>query len=225
MGRKVNPIGFRLGVIEDWRAKWYADRDKYADLLLEDLDIRNTIRGEMSPAGISKIEIERFPKRIIITVHTAKPGIIIGRKGVAVKAMKSKLEDLTGKLVKLDVVEVTKPELDAYLVGENIAAQIERRISYRRAMKQAVGRAMKMGAKGIMVTCSGRLGGAEMARSVTTREGRIPRHTLRAIIDYATTEALTTFGRIGIKVWIYKGEVLPTSEQETAGLSLAGGAS
>jgi len=191
----VHPYGFRIGIIKDWKAKWYAEGQKYAELLHEDFAIRQLIRSEMERAGISNIEIERFPKQVSITIWTAKPGIVIG---------------LTeGKRIRLEVQEVEKPDLDAYLVAENIAQQLERRISFRRAMKQAIGRAMRAGAKGTMVTCSGRLAGAEMARSETFREGRVPRHTLRADIDYAQGEALTTFGRIGVKVWIYKGDILP----------------
>jgi small subunit ribosomal protein S3 len=210
LGRKVHPYGFRIGIIKDWKAKWYAEGQKYAELLHEDFAIRRLIRSEMERAGISNIEIERFPKQVSITIWTAKPGIVIGRKGTSINALKRELEKLTkGKRIRLEVQEVEKPDLDAYLVAENIAQQLERRISFRRAMKQAIGRAMRAGAKGAMVTCSGRLSGAEMARSETFREGRVPRHTLRADIDYAQGEALTTFGRIGVKVWIYKGEILP----------------
>jgi small subunit ribosomal protein S3 len=163
----------------------------------------------MDGAGISQIEIERFPKQVSITIHTAKPGIIIGRKGASVNQLRRELEELTNKKIRVDVLEIEKPELDAYLVAESIAQQLERRISHKRAMKQAVTRALRLGAKGVMITCGGRLSGAEMARSETIREGRVPRHTLRADIDYARSEALTTFGRIGVKVWIYKGEVFP----------------
>ncbi|MEJ2732755.1 MAG: 30S ribosomal protein S3 [Anaerolineae bacterium] len=211
MGRKVHPYSFRLGYIKDWKARWYAERDEYAALLGEDLKIRELIRAELGHAGISKIEIERFPRarQVSVKIWTAKPGIVIGRKGANVNALRRDLEGLTGKKVHIDVEEVDRPELDAYLVAEGIAQQVERRISYKRAMKQAVQRAMRFGAEGAMVTCAGRLHGAEMARRETTREGRVPRHTLRANIDYAQAEALTTFGRIGIKVWIYKGDVLP----------------
>ncbi|MCD6289401.1 MAG: 30S ribosomal protein S3 [Anaerolineae bacterium] len=209
MGRKVHPIGFRLGIIKDWRTRWYAEGRQYADLLAEDRKIRKLIRDEMQQAGISQIEIERFPGAVHVMIHTSKPGIIIGRKGAHVNTLRTKLQELTGKRVKVDVVEIEHPELDAYLVAEDLAAQLERRVSYRRAMRQAVSRAMRAGAKGIMITCSGRLAGAEMARSDTVREGRVPRHTLRANIDYAQAEALTTFGRIGVKVWIYLGDVMP----------------
>jgi small subunit ribosomal protein S3 len=218
MGRKVHPYGFRLGYIKDWKARWYAEKEEYADLLAEDLEIRKLIRSQLGHAGISNIEIERFPKarQMSVKVWTAKPGIVIGRKGANVNALRRDLESLTGKKVHVDVEEVERPEVNAYLVAEGIAQQIERRISYKRAMKQAVQRAMRFGAQGAMVTCAGRLFGAEMARRETAREGRVPRHTLRANIDYAQVEALTTFGRIGIKVWIYKGDVLPEREVEEA---------
>jgi small subunit ribosomal protein S3 len=215
MGRKVHPYGFRLGYIYDWKARWYAEGEEYADLLQEDLEIRSRIHRDVGHAGISEVEIERFPRarQISIKIWTAKPGIVIGRKGANVNALKADLEQLTGKKVHIDVEEVERPELDAQLVAESIAQQVERRISYKRAMKQSVQRAMRFGAEGAMVTCAGRLHGAEMARSETNREGRVPRHTLRADIDYAQAEALTTFGRIGIKVWIYKGEKLPEREE------------
>ena len=219
MGRKVHPYGFRLGYIYDWKARWYAEGEEYADLLGEDLKIRQLIRDDLGHAGISNIEVERFPRarQLSIKIWTAKPGIVIGRKGANVNALRRSLETLTGKKVHVDVEEVPRPELDAYLVAEGIAQQLERRISHKRAMKQAVQRAVRFGAEGVMMTCGGRLHGAEMARKETTREGRVPRHTLRADIDYAQTEALTTFGRIGIKVWIYKGEVFP--EKETVEVS------
>lgn len=210
MGRKVHPYGFRIGIIKDWKARWYAEGREYADLLHEDFAIRQLIRSEMERAGISSIDIERFPKQVSVTIWTAKPGIVIGRKGASINTLKHKLEELTeGKKIRLEVQEVEKPDLDAYLIAENIAQQLEKRISFRRAMKQAIGRAIRAGAKGAMVTCSGRLAGAEMARKETFREGRVPRHTVRADIDYAQNEALTTFGRIGVKVWVYKGEILP----------------
>ena len=218
MGRKVHPYGFRLGYIRDWKARWYAEKEEYAALLEEDLHIRQLIRDQLGHAGISNIEIERFPRarQVSVKIWTAKPGIVIGRKGASVNALRRDLEALTKKKVHVDVEEIERPELDAYLVAESIAQQIERRISYKRAMKQAVQRAMRFGAQGAMVTCAGRLHGAEMARKETDRQGRVPRHTLRADIDYAQAEALTTFGRIGIKVWIYKGDILP--EKETAAL-------
>jgi small subunit ribosomal protein S3 len=218
MGRKVHPYGFRLGYIKDWKARWYAEKEEFADLLAEDLEIRKLIRTDLGHAGISDIEIERFPKarQMSVKVWTAKPGIVIGRKGANVNTLRRNLEVMTGKKVHVDVEEIERPELSAYLVAEGIAQQIERRISYKRAMKQAVQRAMRFGAQGAMVTCAGRLFGAEMARRETAREGRVPRHTLRANIDYAQVEALTTFGRIGIKVWIYTGDILPEREVEEA---------
>jgi len=210
LGRKVHPLGFRLGIIKDWQARWYAAGEEYADLLQEDLDIRQLIREKMGQAGISKIEIERFPKQVSITIWTAKPGIVIGRKGTNVRALRQDVEELSQqKRVRIDVQEIERPELDAYLVAENIASQLGRRISHSRAMKRAASQTMRMGAEGIRITCSGRLTGAEMARREWVMEGRVPRNTLRADIDYGFAEAGTTYGRIGIKVWIYKGEVLP----------------
>jgi len=216
LGRKVHPLGFRLGIIKDWQARWFATGEEYADLLQEDLDIRQLIRDEMGQAGISKIEIERFPKRVSLTIWTAKPGIIIGRKGVNVRALRQNLEKLSNKKVRIDVQEVERPELDAYLVAENIASQLQRRISHSRAMKRSATQAVRMGAEGIKISCSGRLTGAEMARREWVMEGRVPRNTLRADIDYGFAEARTTYGRIGIKVWIYKGEVLPEAAEVAA---------
>jgi small subunit ribosomal protein S3 len=218
LGRKVHPIGFRLGVNKDWRAKWFAEGQEYVTLLEEDLELRELIRNEMAHAGISRIDIERFPKQVSITIHTARPGIVIGRKGANVNLLRRQVEDLTGKKARVEVVEVPEPELDAYLIAENIAAQLERRISRRRAMKQAAARAMRMGAGGVKIACSGRLAGAEMARREWTMEGRVPLHTLRAQIDYAQSEALTTYGLIGVKVWIYKGDAFPEEEEEQMGL-------
>lgn len=209
MGRKVHPIGFRLGYSKTWESRWFAEGPRYADLLEEDRTIRKLIREQMERAGISRIEIQRFPRRVLVGIHTAKPGIVIGRKGVSVNALKTELEQVTGKSCKIDVYEIERPELDARLVAESVADQLERRISQKRAMKQTVSRTMRAGAKGIKIKCSGRLGGAEMSRSEWVREGRVPLHTLRADIDYAIVEALTTFGRIGVKVWIYRGDVLP----------------
>lgn len=216
MGRKVHPIGFRLGIIKDHKARWYAEGEAYADLLGEDLAVRDLIFRENERASVSSVEIERLPaaKQVTVRIWTAKPGIVIGRKGANVNSLRRKLEDLTSKKVHVDVQEIENPDLDAYLVAESIGQQLERRISHKRAMKQAIRRAMRAGAEGIMITCGGRLSGAEMARRETQREGRVPRHTLRADIDYAHAEALTTFGRIGVKVWIYKGEVLPKADQE-----------
>jgi small subunit ribosomal protein S3 len=216
LGRKVHPLGFRLGIIKDWQARWFATGKEYADLLQEDLDIRQLIRDNMEQAGISKIEIERFPKQVSITIWTAKPGIIIGRKGANVRALRQDLEELSKKRVRIDVQEVERPELDAYLLSENIASQLERRISHSRAMRRAASQAMRMGAEGIKIICSGRLTGAEMARREWVMEGRVPRNTLRADIDYGFAEARTTYGRIGIKVWIYKGEILPEVAEAAA---------
>jgi len=214
LGRKAHPTGLRLGIIENHRSRWYAEGDEYTQLLAEDRAIRDLVTKGLPEAAISKVEIERFPpNQIRVTVHSAKPGIIIGRKGATVNALRNDLQKITGKRVKLDIAEITNPETDAFLVASSIAQQLERRVSHKRAMKQAIQRAMKAGAQGCMVRCGGRLAGAEMARVETAREGRVPRHTLRAEIDYAKSEALTTFGRIGIKVWIYKGEVLPGTER------------
>jgi small subunit ribosomal protein S3 len=212
LGRKVHPYGFRLKVIRDWKARWYAEGAEYADLLGEDVKVRKLIREKLERAGISSIEIERFPKQVSITVHTAKPGIVIGRRGVTVKELRKDLENLTGKRIRLEVQEVERPELDAYLVAENVASQLSRRISHSRAMRRAVQQAMRFGAEGVKILCSGRLAGAEMARREWMREGRVPLQTLRADIEYGQVEALTTYGRIGVKVWIYKGEVLPKAE-------------
>jgi len=213
LGRKVHPIGFRLGTIEQHRSRWFAEGSEYKDLVNEDRNIRNLVLKSLPEAAISKVEIERFPpNQVRVTVHSAKPGVIIGRRGATVNALRNDLQQMTNKKVKLDIAEIEHPEMDAYLVAESIAEQLERRISHKRAMKQAVLRALKSGAKGCMIRCGGRLAGAEMARVETVREGQVPRHTLRAEIDYAKSEALTTYGRIGIKVWIYKGEVLPGAE-------------
>ena len=209
MGRKVHPYGFRLGVIRDWKARWYAEGDDYANLLYEDLKVRQHVKDVAVRAGISRVEIERFPNQVAVTIWTARPGIVIGRKGAAVKVLRSELEEMTGKRVSVDVQEVEQPELDAKLVAENIINQLERRISHGRAMKRAVQAAMRAGAQGIKVMCKGRLHGSEMARRAWQHEGRVPLQTLRADIDYAQEEARTTYGRIGVKVWIYKGEILP----------------
>ncbi len=221
MGRKVHPIGFRLGVNKEWSARWFAEGREYVDLLQEDFEIRELIRGQLAHAGISKIEIERFPKQVSITVHTARPGIVIGRKGASVNILRRQVKEVTDKKVRIEVVEVPEPELEASLIAENIAAQLGRRISHKRAMKQAASRAMRLGAGGIKIACGGRLAGSEMARRDWTMEGRVPLHTLRADIDYAQSEALTTFGRIGVKVWIYKGEIFP-EEREVAEEAMLG---
>ncbi len=207
MGQKTNPVGFRLGIIKTWDSNWF-DEKNFAEKLQEDLKLRKYIRKRMKNAGISKIQIDRTPKRITVTIHTAKPGIVIGRKGMEVDKLKEELQRVTGKDVQLNVNEIKRPELDAYLVAENIAHQLEAKISYRRAMKKAIMAAMRMGAEGIKVICSGRLGGAEMARTEQYKDGRIPLHTLRADIDYSQATAITTYGCIGVKVWICKGEVV-----------------
>jgi small subunit ribosomal protein S3 len=209
MGRKVHPIGFRLGVIKDWEARWYAPKGRYAAQLQQDFEIRKLVYGEAPKAAIARVDIDRSPSSVTVTIWTAKPGILIGRKGAAVKVMRQKLESLTGTKVKLEVEEIQKPDLEAKLVAENIADQLERRISHSRAMKRAISQGMKLGALGVKVVCSGRLGGSEMSRRESLREGRVPSQTLRADIDFARAEALTTFGRIGVKVWVYKGEKMP----------------
>jgi small subunit ribosomal protein S3 len=215
LGRKVHPVGFRLKVIRDWNTRWYAERDSYRELLHEDFAIRRLIHEELPRAGISRIEIERFPNQVQIVIWTSKPGIVIGRKGVTVKELRSKLRDLTNKAVKLDVNEIPQPDLDAQLVSENVAGQLQRRISHGRAMKRAMMQAMRQGAGGIRIECGGRLSGAEMARKEKVWDGRVPRNTIRADLDYGFAEALTTFGRIGVKVWIYKGDVLPQKAEAT----------
>ena len=212
MGQKVNPHGLRVGVIKGWDSKWYAGKD-YEKFLLEDIKIREFIKEKLFLSGISKVEIERASNKARISIHTAKPGMVIGRQGSNIELLKSDLKKMTESAIEINIVEVKTPDMDATLVAENIAAQLERRIAFRRAMKQCVGRTMRMGAKGIKITCGGRLGGAEIARSESYREGSIPLHTLPADIDYGTAEAHTTYGRIGIKVWIYKGEVLPESKE------------
>lgn len=209
MGRKVHPIGFRLKVNRDWDARWYAEGNRYRELLQEDFDIRRFVTKQGERAGISRVEIERYPNQLLVNIHTSRPGIVIGRKGEAVKQLRTELESLTGgKKVRVEVTEIEKPDLDSTLVAENIAGQLERRIGHSRAIKRAIGQAMRQGAQGIRIEVSGRLGGSDMARREWQSEGRIPRNTLRANVDYGTAEALTTFGRIGVKVWIYKGEVL-----------------
>ncbi len=214
MGRKVHPIGFRLKINKTWEGRWYAEGREYVNQLKQDFALRDLVRNEAPRAGVSRIEIERFPGKVKVVVHTAKPGILIGRKGENVKKVRTRLEELVGKKIDLEIKELKSPDLDAYLVAANIADQLERRISYQRAMKRAIQQAMRQGAEGIRVEVSGRLGGAEMARTVNMREGRVPRATLRADIDYSQTEALTTYGRIGVKVWIYRGEAMPQVEEE-----------
>jgi small subunit ribosomal protein S3 len=214
MGRKVHPIGFRLKINKTWEGRWFAEGKEYVDQLHQDIALRQLVQEEAPRAGVSRIEIERFPGKVKVVVHTAKPGILIGRKGENVKKVRQRLEALVGKKIDLEIKELKSPDLDAYLVAINIADQLERRISYQRAMKRAIQQAMRQGAEGIRVEVSGRLSGAEMARTVNMREGRVPRQTLRADIDYSQAEALTTYGRIGVKVWIYKGEVLPEIEEK-----------
>jgi small subunit ribosomal protein S3 len=208
LGQKVNPIGFRLGIIKTWDSRWYAKAD-YAKLLHEDLKLRAFLKKRLYNSGVSKIEIERAASKAKINIYTARPGLIIGKKGSEVETLKKELAKLTDKEIYLNIQEVRKPELDAQLVAENVALQLERRIAFRRAMKKSVTSALKFGAKGIRITCAGRLGGAEMSRTEWYREGRVPLHTLRADIDYGTAEAKTTYGIIGVKVLIFKGEILP----------------
>ena len=216
MGQKVHPHGLRVGVIKDWDSKWYADKKDFGDNLVEDYKIRKYLKKSLYSAGIAKIEIERNDDKVRIHIHTAKPGILIGKQGAEKDKIKANVEKLIKKNVIIDVVEVRNAEVNAQLAAENIASQLERRISFRRAMKQVMQRAMKMGAKGIKTTCSGRLGGAEIARSEHYHEGTIPLQTLRADIDYGFAEAHTTYGKIGVKVWIYKGEILNAAKQFNA---------
>lgn len=220
MGQKVHPKGFRLGINKDWDSRWFANDKDFEKYLLEDFKIRRHIKEKLYTAGISRIEIERAAKRIKIIIYTAKPGIVIGRAGAGVEALRKELEKITnGKTISLDIKEIKVPELDAQLVAENIAAQLEKRVSFRKAMKQAMARALKSGAKGIKTMVSGRLGGADIARTEWYKEGRIPLQTLRADIEYGFAEAHTTYGRIGVKAWIYKGDILPQkgSEAEKGG--------
>ncbi|MFQ3546430.1 30S ribosomal protein S3 [Halobacillus rhizosphaerae] len=213
MGQKINPVGLRIGVIRDWESKWYAGKD-YADLLHEDIQIREYVEKRLKDAAVSTIEIERAANRVNITVHTAKPGMVIGKGGSEVEALRKALNELTGKRVHINIVEVKKPDLNATLVADNIARQLENRVSFRRAQKQTIQRAMRGGAKGIRTQVSGRLGGADIARAEYYSEGTVPLHTLRADIDYGTAEADTTYGKLGVKVWIYRGEVLPTKNKK-----------
>ena len=210
MGQKTHPHGVRVGIIKGWDSKWYANKKEFGDNLVEDNKIRKYVKKKLYVAGVSNIEIERTAGKVKVKVNTAKPGIVIGKGGNLVEVLKKELEKLTGKEIALDIAEVKNPEVNAQLVAENIAGQIEKRVAFRRAMKQAMSRAMKMGAKGIKTSASGRLAGAEMARTEHYHEGTIPLQTLRADIDYGFAEADTTYGKIGVKVWIYKGQVLPT---------------
>jgi small subunit ribosomal protein S3 len=212
LGQKVHPIGFRLGIIHDWSAKWHADKN-YTEFLQEDFHIRNEIQSKYPEAGISSVEIEREANEVVVSIYTSRPGIVIGRGGQRVEEIRLSLEKLINKRIRLNIQEIRQPELDAYLVAKHIAGQIERQVAYRRAMKQAISRTREAGAKGIKIICSGRLGGAEIARRATLHDGRVPLHTIRANIDYGFTEAHTVMGRIGIKVWIYKGDVLPPPKE------------
>ena len=214
MGQKVNPHGLRVGIIKDWDSKWFADDKEFSDLLVEDYKIREFLKKKLFDAGISKIEIERASDRLKVTVYTAKPGVIIGKGGTEIEKTKKELSKLTDKKLSLDIKEIKRPDRDAQLVAENIAGQLENRVSFRRAMKSCMGRTMKSGALGIKTCCSGRLGGADIARSEFYSEGTIPLQTLRADIDYGFAEADTTYGKVGVKVWIYKGEILPTKDKE-----------
>ncbi len=214
MGQKVHPVGLRIGIIRDWESRWFGTNKNFADQLHEDLRIRKYIKEKMFRAGISRIEIERQGNRVRVIVHTARPGILIGRGGSGIDALRQELTALVGKDVQVNVQEIRRPELEAQLVAETVAQQLERRVSHRRAMKQAVQRALRAGAKGIKIEVSGRIAGAEIARSEWYREGRVPLHTLRADIDFGVAEALTKYGRIGVKVWVYRGDIFPESRRE-----------
>ena len=214
MGQKVNPHGMRVGVIKDWDSRWFAGKSNFGDQLVEDYNLRKTLKKQLYAAGVPKIEIERDASKVRIHIHCAKPGLVIGKQGSEIEKIRKQCEAMLGKPVSINVVEVKSPVLNAQLVAVNIAAQLENRISFRRAMKQSIGRAMKFGAKGIKIMCSGRLGGAEIARSETYHEGTIPLQTLRADIDYGFAEAATTYGRIGVKVWLYRGEVLNVNTEK-----------
>ena len=216
MGQKVHPIGMRVGVIRDWDAKWYADK-QYADFLHEDLRIREFLLSKLSEASVSTIQIERASNRVVVSIHTAKPGMVIGKGGSEVDAIRAELNKLTGKKVHINIVEIKKPELDAKLVAEDIAKQLENRVAFRRAQKQAIQRVMKAGAQGVKTMVSGRLNGADMARTEMYSEGTVPLHTLRADIDYAWEEADTTYGKLGVKVWICRGEILPEKKNTEKG--------
>ncbi len=217
MGQKVNPHGLRVGVIKDWDSKWYANKKNFADYLIEDNKIRTHIKKKLYTAGISKVKIERTANKILLNIETAKPGYVIGKNGVIKDELKAELEKMTGKAVTINVFEVKNPDMDAQLCAENIALQLEKRTSFRRAMKQVIQRTMRGGALGIKTACAGRLGGAEIARTEQYHEGTIPLQTLRADIDYGFAEANTTYGKIGVKVWIYKGEVLPVAKNDATG--------
>lgn len=215
MGQKVNPVGLRLGIVKTWESRWYSDK-KYAEYIREDFNLRKFVKDKLRHAGISRIEIERSAKRIRLRIYTARPGIVIGKKGAEIEKLKQEIEKKVSQEVMIDIQEVRKPEIDAQLVAENVAMQIERRVAFRRAMKRGVTSAIRFGAQGIKIICSGRLGGAEMARTEWYREGRVPLHTLRADIDYGITQARTTYGIIGIKVYIFKGEILKKDSEQLA---------
>jgi len=215
MGRKVHPVGFRLGISSEWESNWYAEK-QYTELLHEDIAIRNLVEKELQRAGVARIALERSANKVDVTLHTAKPGIVIGKQGANVERIRSLIERKVGKKVNLRIEEIKVPETNARLIAESIAEQIQRRVAYRRAMKHAIQQAMRRGAKGVKIKMSGRLGGAEMSRTVTEMEGRVPLHTLRADIEFATVHAHTTYGRIGVKVWVYKGDVLPNRDEVTA---------
>lgn len=223
MGQKVHPHGMRLGIIRDWDSHWYAERGTYADQLLEDVQLRKYIKKRLFSTGIAQVQIERKANQINVTIHTARPGMVIGKGGSEVDALRKELETKFGKKIHLNIQEIRTPETTAQLVAENIAFQLERRTSFRRAMKQTISRSMRLGAQGIKVTVSGRLGGAEIARTEWASEGKVPLHTLRANIDYGFSEAATTYGKIGVKVWIYKGEVLPERVVKTEAKRVEGG--
>lgn len=220
MGQKVNPIGLRLGINRTWDSRWYAAGGAYGNLLHEDLEIREYLKKRLAQAGVARVIIERPAKKARVTIHTARPGVVIGKKGADIEVIRKDLQKMTGNEVHLNIVEIRKPEIDAQLVSENIAQQLERRVAFRRAMKRAVQAAMRLGAEGIRITCSGRLGGAEIARTEWYREGRVPLHTLRADVDYGESSAKTTYGICGVKVWIFKGEILehdPMAQDKRAG--------
>ena len=214
MGRKVHPVGFRIGINKPWEGRWYAEGEEYKNQLGQDIIIREMVHAETDKAGVSLVEVERFPGKVKVVIHTAKPGILIGRKGESVKKIRQSLEVLTGKKIDLEIKEIKSPDIDAFLVARNIAGQIERRVSYRRAMKRAIQQATRQGALGIKIEVAGRLAGAEMARTVWLREGQVPLQTLRADVDFSRTTAKTQYGIIGIKVWVYRGNVLPEVEEK-----------
>lgn len=214
MGQKINPTGLRIGVIKDWDSRWYARKEAFGDTLVEDYKLRNFLLKKLNAAGVPKVEIERDAKRVRINIHCAKPGLVIGKQGSEIEKLKASCQKMLGKDVVINIIEIKQPDLNATLVAENIASQLERRISFRRAVKQAIGRTMKLGAKGIKVQVSGRIGGAEIARTESYKEGTIPLQTIRADIDYGFAEAKTTYGRIGVKTWIYRGEVLHESRNK-----------